>query len=180
MTDGQCSPPDAPISECHKADFAEFYRRDLPRLVAFVMRLGADLCEAGDVAQQAFANAYPKWASIRHHAAYLRTAANRELIRRATASLRETPVAELPDSAVLGLSVEKVEFRDDAAKVIHLISGLPARQREIMAWTLDGFTPVEIAEILGIPSGTVRGSLLKARRELMARLNLIQGDDHDA
>jgi RNA polymerase sigma factor (sigma-70 family) len=163
------------------AEFSEFYKRDMPRLVAFVMRLGADLGEACDVAQQAFVNAYPKWTAIRHHGAYLRTTASREFIRRTSNILRETPVAELPDSvSASGLSAEKVELRDEAVSVVQEISGLPARQREVMAWTLDGFTPMEIAVILGIPSGTVRGSLLKARRELKARLNIMQGGDNNA
>ena len=42
----------------------------------------------------------------------------------------------------------------DAAEIaqdtITELDGLPARQRQIMAWTLSGFTPAEIAPELGL------------------------------
>lgn len=181
MTDDHRLPSDTQLSEHQKADFTEFYRQNMPRLTLFIIRLGASFSEASDVAQQAFARAYPKWPSIHNHAAYLWSAAKNELIRRAASNLRETSVAELPDSATTpDLCVRKIEFHQEAISVIHAISSLPPRQREVMAFTLDGFTPKEIAEILGTSPGTVRGSLLKARRELRARLNITQGSDHSA
>ncbi len=166
--------------EAQPIDFAKFYMGEMPKLVAFTMRLGADLSEANDIAQQAFVNAYPKWLEIAHPGAYLRTIASRDFIRRNYSTIRETPVAELPDTAAMpDLSVSKVEFRDQEVRVFQAIKALPSRQRQVIAWTLDGFTPAEISRILDIPAGAVRGSLLKARRELRIRLSIGQGgDDH--
>jgi RNA polymerase sigma factor (sigma-70 family) len=161
-------------------DFASFYMSEMPALVAFTMRLGADLNEAHDIAQEAFVNAFPRWLNIAHPRAYLRTSASREFIRRSCNAIREKSVADVPDMlAMPDLSVAKVEFRDQEVRVFQAITGLPERQRQVIAWTLDGFTPAEISAILGVSAGAVRGSLLKARRELKVKLNIAEGGDGD-
>jgi RNA polymerase sigma-70 factor (ECF subfamily) len=173
VTDGTSGPDEA--------DFADFYRQHFPKIAAFTMRLGANLDEAADIAQQVFANSYSRWPTIRNHGAYLRTAATHEFTRRSSRNIHETLVADLPDPAdARSPSVDKVDLDDQAARVVHMINTLPARQREVMAWTVDGFTPAEIASNLGISSGAVRGTLLKARRELKVRLNITQGGGDNA
>jgi RNA polymerase sigma factor (sigma-70 family) len=177
-TDAPHEPQPSPLRE---TEFSAFYMREMPRLVAFTMRLGADLNEAHDIAQQVFVNAYRLWSTIEYPSAYLRTAASREFIRRSSDALREEPLADLPDAAAMpDPAVAKVEFRDQEARIFQAIKSLPYRQRQVMAWTLDGFTPSEISEILGISPVAVRGSLLKARRELKVRLNITQGGDDNA
>jgi RNA polymerase sigma factor (sigma-70 family) len=171
---------DLPGEVGQSIDFAGFYMTEMPKLVGFTMRLGADLSEANDIAQQAFVNAYPRWLTIGHPRAYLRSSVSREFIRRRCNTIRESPVAELPDAAATpDLSVAKVEFRDQEIRIFQAINALPARQRQVITWTLDGFTPTEISRILEIPAGAVRGSLLKARRELKTRLNITQGGNDD-
>lgn len=54
--------------------------------------------------------------------------------------------------------------------VLALLSQLPPRQRQVMAFAFDGYTPKETAISLGIPAGTVRLSLHKARATLAAQL----------
>ena len=73
MTETDDLPGEADLSRHQKVEFAEFYMAEMPRLVAFIMRFGAGLSEANDIAQQAFVNAYPRWPTIRRPAAYLRT-----------------------------------------------------------------------------------------------------------
>lgn len=171
---------DLPSEVGQSIDFAGFYMTEMPKLVAFTIRLGADLSEARDIAQQVFVNAYPRWQTINHPQAYLRSSASREFIRRRCGTIRESPVAELPDAAAMpDLSVAKVEFHDQEIHVFQAINSLPPRQRQVITWTLDGFTPAEISRILQIPAGTVRGSLFKARRELKIRLNFAQGGSDD-
>jgi RNA polymerase sigma-70 factor (ECF subfamily) len=48
---------------------------------------------------------------------------------------------------------------------------LPQRQREVMAWHYDGYSPREIADLLGVPDDAVRSSLYQARKNLKARLS---------
>jgi RNA polymerase sigma factor (sigma-70 family) len=178
MTDADDPPGKPYLSSPEEAAFSQFYMGEMPRLVAFTMSLGADLSEACDIAQQAFVNAYYRWPTIQNPAAYLRTSASRALIRRSSEVRRERPVAELPDSiAGPDPMVAKVEFHDQEVRLLEAINSLPYRQRQVIAWTLDGFTPTEIAEILGISPGAARGSLLKARQGLKVRLNITQGGD---
>ena len=47
---------------------------------------------------------------------------------------------------------------------------LPLRQRQVMAWTLDGYTPAQIADELQITAEAARSSLKKARRTLATYL----------
>jgi len=54
--------------------------------------------------------------------------------------------------------------------IIRLLAQLPPRQRQVLAWTYDGFTPEEIARELQISGEAVRQNLLRARRKLAAIL----------
>ncbi|TDD11170.1 hypothetical protein E1294_45525 [Nonomuraea diastatica] len=54
---------------------------------------------------------------------------------------------------------------------------LPPVQREIMAWTIDGYTPAEIAELLDKSPPAVRVNLFKARATLRIALAGMGGDD---
>ncbi len=86
-------------------------------------------------------------------------------LQRHIAARREAPSAVLaephsplsPDTAVASV--------DTAQRGL---ASLPPRQREVMAWTMVGFTPTEIAEELKISREAVRASLMKARKTLRA------------
>ncbi|MFY1698586.1 sigma factor-like helix-turn-helix DNA-binding protein [Solwaraspora sp. WMMA2101] len=54
--------------------------------------------------------------------------------------------------------------------VIRLLAILPWRQRQVMAWTFDGYQPQEIAVELEITPEAVRASLKLARRALAEHL----------
>lgn len=51
-----------------------------------------------------------------------------------------------------------------AQQVITVLRALPPRQRQVLALTIDGWPPAEIAELLGIDPAAVRSNLMKARR----------------
>jgi DNA-directed RNA polymerase specialized sigma24 family protein len=48
---------------------------------------------------------------------------------------------------------------------------LPPRQRQVLAWTFDGFKPSEIAAELGLKPEVVRANLKKARHAIVAHLD---------
>nr|WP_305257089.1 sigma factor-like helix-turn-helix DNA-binding protein [Streptomyces sp. NBS 14/10] len=50
------------------------------------------------------------------------------------------------------------------------MSWLPVRQREVMAWTLDGYRPQEIAQIIGITPEAARKNLERGRALLKQAL----------
>jgi RNA polymerase sigma factor (sigma-70 family) len=142
------------------ADFADCYSRELPGLIWFVMSLGASAEMAADVAQSAFADAFPVWPAIQYPRAWLRRVAQRGYCR---CGSRETPVESPPERLSPLPAVSAAELRDEARAVL---AALPPKQREVMAWCIDGYSPAEIASELGADPAAVRQNLAKARKNL--------------
>ncbi|MFC5900714.1 RNA polymerase sigma factor [Streptomyces zhihengii] len=61
--------------------------------------------------------------------------------------------------------------------MIELLLQLPAKQRAVMAWTLDGFTAQECAVAMGISPEAARQNLSRARAGLKAALGLDGPDE---
>jgi DNA-directed RNA polymerase specialized sigma24 family protein len=53
-----------------------------------------------------------------------------------------------------------------ACQVLAALQALPPRQRQVMAWIIDGFGAAEIARELGVSPESVRQSYAKARKNL--------------
>jgi RNA polymerase sigma-70 factor (ECF subfamily) len=138
----------APLSrpDVEAGEFASCYAREMPGLVWFVMSLGATPEVAADVAQSAFADAFPVWPAIRHPRAWLRRVAERGYYRRGS---RETLVESPPERPGLLPTASAAELRDEARAVLAALATLPPKQRQVMAWCIDGYTPAEIARELG-------------------------------
>jgi DNA-directed RNA polymerase specialized sigma24 family protein len=47
-----------------------------------------------------------------------------------------------------------------------MLKTLPTEQREVMAWTIDGYAPTEVAEMTGQKPATVRSHLRHTRNSL--------------
>lgn len=160
-----------PVPEA-ELSFPDFYRSGTPGLVAFVMWLGAGAEEAADVAQEAMTRAWQNWElPIEHPNAWVRTVASREYRRRIKAR-RTEPTAEIPGHLLRpGMAADEAAMPGpEQARVLEVLRLLPYRQRQVMAWTYDGYTPAEIATILGLDFGAVRASLHKARKTLKQHL----------
>jgi RNA polymerase sigma factor (sigma-70 family) len=148
--------------------FSEFYRQSVSSLVAFLMWQGASLPEAADVAQETMIQAYRYWSTIDHPPAWVRRVSSRMLARRVVAT--EEPVDQIGERTALLPASTDVTAWEQRHDVLHALTHLPLRQRQVMAWTLDGYRPSEIAEELRITPEAVRSSLKKARRALAAYL----------
>jgi RNA polymerase sigma-70 factor (ECF subfamily) len=86
---------------------------------------------------------------------------------RAARTKNETLVDPLPEHTTLlsePTSMDSVEQRHD---ILRLLAKLSERQRQVLAWHLDGYSGPEIAAELGISHDAVRSSLLKARRAVV-------------
>lgn len=154
-------------------DFSACYARELSSLVWFVMSLGADAHRAADVAQSAFAEAFAVWARIEHPTAWLRRVAGRLYYRHLVP--QETPVEDVPDRQGPLSAAGEVELHDEAHRVLAVLADLPPKQRQVMAWTIDGFSPAEIARELDVDPATIRQSLAKARKNLKEQLGIAGG-----
>jgi RNA polymerase sigma factor (sigma-70 family) len=58
------------------------------------------------------------------------------------------------------------EDSEQVGQVRAYLAGLPPAQREVMALTIDDYSPIEIAHMLGKKPETVRANLREARRRL--------------
>jgi RNA polymerase sigma factor (sigma-70 family) len=152
-------------------DFDAFYREHLPALTAFILYLGASLADAADVAQEAMTQAYRQWGTIRHPKTWVRRVASRVLTRRMR-ERRECPTSDIPEPTPLLPAPPATAVWEERHDVLKVIASLPYRQRQILAWTYDGYRPREIAEILDTNAAAVRSSLLGARVALAAHLGL--------
>jgi RNA polymerase sigma factor (sigma-70 family) len=65
-----------------------------------------------------------------------------------------------------------VELRDEARTVLAALATLPPKQRQVMAWCIDGYTPAEIAREMGADPAAVRQNLAKARKNLKQVLGM--------
>jgi RNA polymerase sigma-70 factor (ECF subfamily) len=150
--------------------FHDFYRDAYPRLVAQLYAVTTDLGEAEDVLQEAFVRAAMRWSTIRTYAspeAWVRRVAFnlalqslRRVRRHARALLRLGPPAPVP-----ALSTDSVEVREALRR-------LPVGQRQVVVLYYLADLPVDqVAAELGIPTGTVKSRLMRARKELTARLD---------
>lgn len=170
---GTMAPAALPLPRLNgeRPSFEEFYRAEMPLLVRFVRRYGADVHAATDAAQDAFTEAYPQWNTIENPRAWLRRVAGRIYYRK---RLRETPVEEVPDRPEI--YQDPVEIGEQGARVYRALAALPERQRQVMAWHLDGYGSAEIAGELGITVAAVRQNLSRARRALKQSIGLDRGD----
>ncbi|MEV6489829.1 RNA polymerase sigma factor [Actinoplanes sp. NPDC051633] len=164
------------VGEVRDAQFRTFYLSTTPRLVRFLLWQGADLNTAADVAQETMRRAHRDWLYLSDPAAWVRVVAARELIRLQLKSERETLFAEVPESTVLPPDITCLS--DEREAVLGLLRRLPPRQRQVMAWTIDGYGPQEIAKILDITEEATRSNLYKARSALTSFLR-VQREEED-
>lgn len=155
--------PDTPPVDMDAFSFSVFYRAEVKALVNFLVWMGAGLADATDLAQETMIEAYRNWPSIRQPRAWTRCVASRRYGRRrygqemATEPENVSPLLRAP---------AEIAAWEERHEVLRLLSTLPWRQRQVMAWTFDGYQSPEIAAELNITPEAVRASLKLARRAL--------------
>ncbi|GAA1500840.1 sigma-70 family RNA polymerase sigma factor [Kitasatospora kazusensis] len=168
---GQYAPLPAPDigAASRDGDFSLFYRAFALRLTRFLMWQGASAALAADLTQDTMIKAYQGWSRIEAPEAWSRRVSSRALVRHLS-RVEEDPVDLVPEpTSLLPRPGEAAEW-EQQQEILHVLRGLPPRQRQVLAWTLDGFTPAEIADELGLEPGSVRANLLKARRAVAGRM----------
>ncbi|MBE1580430.1 sigma-70 family RNA polymerase sigma factor [Amycolatopsis roodepoortensis] len=147
--------------------FEAFFADDFPRLAGFLISLGYESALAEDAAAEAMYKAHENWGSIDHPGSWVRTVAKREAMNQA---IRDQDGIK---KAVQGGWVPPKQSPEDPPRIVEarlrrqeMLKTLPDQQREVMAWTFDGFEPIEIANALGVAPDTVRSNLRHARTKL--------------
>lgn len=155
-------------------DFDEFFRTDLPELIRFLARSGWRWEDARDAAAEAMFSAYQGWAEIEHPRAYVRKVAyrfaakqrrrDRERTLRSILGGMTTPEQDDPYSLL-------DDTMDANRRLVELLKQVPDKQRQVLVWSLDGFTNTEIAHHLHMSPATVASHLRHARNRVRRLLS---------
>ena len=179
------------VARCARQDdpaaFNELVVRHQERIYAAVRRFCGNDEDACDVVQRAFLNAYRKIGEFKGDAAFstwlYRIAFNeavsyRRERRRPAVSLEMSddgarPALEPAERIDPAARLESEETQKKVQQALDLLSD--EDRQVILLRDLQGHSYEEIAEILGIPQGTVRSRLHRARLELKERLKSFIG-----
>jgi len=163
-------------------EFDRLYRREWPVLMSQVVLICGDRGEAADCVQEAFVRAWQHRDRLDSDAGgWLRTAAVRVAVsswrKRRSAALAWTRLATHRRDE----DVEAKAPFDVDEPLGRALLGLPVRQRQVvvMHHVMD-MSVAQVADLLGVPDGSVRGWLSKGRASVLAALDAAAvetGDD---
>ena len=148
----------------------EQYADDVLRMAYFYL---ADRHKAEDICQEVFVKLYTRGETIepgKEKAWLLRVTVNccRDLWRGAW--LRRV-VLGAPTLDIIPAQDETIEQREEKAELMRAVHKLPAAFREtILLHYYQGLGIAEIAQLLGLPEGTISSRLSRARKKLEAIL----------
>lgn len=142
--------------------------------------------DAEDVAQETFLRFLrqrKRWAQIRDRRAWLATVAWRVALdrKRMPAGVTLEDAAEVVSKLrATGAAVDEIaSSREMTALLERLVASLPRDLREAMILsTTEDLTSAEIAQVLGIPEGSVRTRLLRGREILRQKLAALLEPKH--
>ena len=154
-------------------DFARLLEEQIPRLRRYARALTRDSIRADDLVQNCLVRAIAKqhlWEQGTNLRAWLFTIMHNQHVNHVRHSVREGITVDLEDAPTMTakpVATTRLELRD----LERALGKLPTEQREaILLVGLEGMAYEEVAEVLGVPVGTVRSRLSRGRdalRQLM-------------
>lgn len=156
-------------------DFSVFVSARWPRLVRSAILLGCSPAEAEDVAQSTLERCLRKWNKVQqahNRDAYVhRVLVNTFISSRRGRSRKEAPAEFLPDRPVS----DATQLFDAADAMRQALARLPEDQRiaVVLRYYL-GQGETEMADVLGVATGTVKSRLSRAKAALSADPNLVE------
>jgi RNA polymerase sigma-70 factor (ECF subfamily) len=144
-------------------DVGELYAASYGRLVGLLTVLSGNAADAEECVQEAFVRLLPAWQKVGRYddpEAWLRTVA----IRLSTSRWRRARVAARALTR-LGASWTAAAAPDEArVDAERILAGLPRGHREVLVLHHGLGLPIEeVARALGVPAGTVKSRLSRAR-----------------
>ncbi|MFF8486845.1 RNA polymerase sigma factor [Streptomyces antibioticus] len=159
-------------------DFDAFYVAEKRYVIRFLLWAGARPWEAEDIAHEALMRLLPeRWSTIEHPRAWLRKVTCRSWWRQHERNREDTADA-LPDLPGGISPVTEIELSEQAQRVLHAVKQLPAMQRAVMAFLLDGADTSEIAGALNMSEDAVRANASRARHRLKEILRFERGESN--
>lgn len=161
----------------HRDAFAMLVRRHIGYLMAVALRSTHCLEDAEDAVQEALHRAHRQAARFRSDAKVTswlhRIVVNSclDLIRR-NRSRAVVPLADRDQIAALN---DPIDERLNAMVINDAVAQLPPDQRDVVRLLIiEGRSVAAVAEILGIPTGTVKSRAARGRRRLMGSLGVLR------
>ena len=152
-----------------KAAFVAVVTRFKPLVFRWAVALCGDIDEAEDITQEVFIRVHRSIGTFRSDGrfdAWLYRITRRVMLRMRKNNRRRTPVSSASD-----VYITDPGGRVDGQRAVELIrtlaAELPLRQREVfMLCDLEGRSPSEVAQLIGVKDVSVRASLFKARASI--------------
>jgi RNA polymerase sigma-70 factor (ECF subfamily) len=161
-------------SRTEELAFTAFVERNLRFAFRVAWALLRNRGDADDVVQEAFLRLYRKraWIEIKGERAYLARVVWRMARDRQRRVVREESGMEMDTMTATDHSPEAAALSTHGIGRIHrLIDALPEELRQpLVLSTLEEMTSAQVAAILGIPEGTVRTRIQRARLLLKQKL----------
>lgn len=150
------------------AGFTDFFRAGYRKLMVTVMSVGATPEEADEAAAAAMEEVLLRWDQIDAPLAYGKRAALNSFLKEKERGLHRVRqrLAQGCEARRDGVADAGLSVWEDEQWVMQILSSLPPAQRDVLALVVDGFTPAEIAVLLGKTAVTVRQNLCAARARL--------------
>lgn len=160
----------AALREGEPAAIDRLYRENARAVLGWCVRLGAPGSDAEDAAHEVFVTALEARKSYRGDASVAgwlyqitrRVLANK---RRRLALRRFFGLDDAPEPSEAAVADAALGRDADRLLVVRALARLPEQQREaIVLVDLEERAPADVAELLGVPVGTVHSRLFAARR----------------
>jgi RNA polymerase sigma-70 factor (ECF subfamily) len=159
-------------------DFDALYLAERERVLALCLHVTGRRADAEDALQEAFLAVHRGLGRFRAEASpstWLHRIALRAALRVKARRRGGEPLD--PELAGPGLEAD-LERRSEARRITEALARLPAGLRTVLAlFAVEGFTHPEIAEVLGVPEGTVWSRLHAARKRLREELGRGREED---
>lgn len=158
--------------------FTELVRSLQPTVFRWALTFARDADEADELTQETFVQVHRKLDQYRGDSSLegwvygitrsLAFQGNRKKKRRTLLSVASLPGIDTVYNTDPG---ERVDRQRVADYIRHFFLELPPRQREVFDFVdLQGYDPVEVADLIGMKPTTVRANLFKARASIRAHL----------
>ncbi|MFI7077158.1 RNA polymerase sigma factor [Micromonospora sp. NPDC049903] len=155
-----------------REEVAAFYRTGYRQLIRVVMFAGANRHEADEATAAVMKEMLQRWSKIDDPVAYARRAVISNFVKEKSRNLDRIRRRQVEKHAGTPEQREDsgMTLWEDREWVMQLLRSLPPGQRDVMAFIVDGFTPTEIAAVLGRSPAAIRQSLRDARLRLTESL----------
>jgi RNA polymerase sigma-70 factor, ECF subfamily len=156
-------------------EFTAFVARHARFVFRVAYSMLRNIQDADDVVQDTFLKLYrsSSWRQIANERGFLARTAWRLAVDQRRRSAKNAPAS---DGAWSGPNPEQAAITSDwNAAIQRLIDALPEELRQPLALSsVEELSSREIAEVMGIPEGTVRTRLMRARQVLKQKLNALR------